>query len=369
MIVLAVPDFEPLVGGTTTQVRLLAEALGRRRLEAVVVTRRRRREWPRSERVAGLRVVRLGPPGRGVVGDKAAIAPLAVWLARRRADIDVLHSVMWLDAVTAAAAAGLLGRTLLTWGASGDAADAMRGRRSGARGSLLRRARQVALTGSMAREVEAAGLGNADVVPIAVDRERFRPPSEAERAEARAELGLPAGSFAVVYVGHLRRLKRVDLLVEAFARLVAERADARLVLAGGSRGASDDVEGELREQVARLGLASSVSFRGVGDPQPAYFAADAVVLASEREGMPNTLAEAMACGVACVAPVSAGGEALLDVVVTSNAPEDLLAELRRLAESPEERTRRGAAGVARAAAFDPEAVADRYVAIYRELGL
>jgi glycosyltransferase involved in cell wall biosynthesis len=370
MIVLAVPDFEPSVGGTTTQVALLGRALARRDLDPVVVTRRRRREWARAETVERLPVLRLGPPGRSAIGEKATAGLLAAWLTSRRRRIGVVHSVMWLDAVAAAGVAGLAGRTLLTWGAAGDAADAIRGWRGGPRRALLRRVRHVGLTDAMAREVEAAGLGAADVVPIAVDRARFHPPSADERAQARASLGLDDGAFVVAYVGHLRRLKRVDLLVEAFAQLARERPEARLTIVGGSRGAPDDVEGELRDQVRRGGLSDSVSFHGVLlDPRPTYFAADVVALASEREGMPNTLVEAMACGVPCVAPASAGGEALLETVARSNAPEDLLAELERLAASPEERQRLGAAAAARAAAFDPEAIADRYATIYRELGL
>src|SRR2546423_1025026 len=145
MIVLAVPDFEPAVGGTTTQVELLGRALLERGLSPVVVTRRRRREWPRAESIRGLPVVRVGRPGRTRAGEKAAVAPLAAWLVRRRSRVDVVHSVMWLDAVAAAGLAGLLGRTLITWGASGDAADALRGPRSRWRRALLRGARHVAL--------------------------------------------------------------------------------------------------------------------------------------------------------------------------------------------------------------------------------
>jgi len=369
MIVLAVPDFEPSIGGTTTQVALLGRALARRGLEPLVVTRRRQRDWPRTETLDSLPVLRLGPPGRSAFGEKAALAPLAAWLGLRRSRIGVVHSVMWLDAVTAASAAGLLGRTLLTWGAVGDPTDALRGWRARPRRALLGRVRSVALTDEMASEIETAGLGTADVVPIAVDRRRFRPPSVAERADARASLGLGDGDFVVAYVGHLRRLKRVDLLIEAVARLMRERPEAKLVVVGGSRGAPDDVEPELRDLVRRGGLTEVVSFHGVlEDPRRAYFAADVVALPSEREGMPNTLAEAMACGVPCVAPASAGGKALLETVAHSNAPEDLLAELRRVAATPE-RERLRAAGAERVAQLDSEAIADRYLAIYLELGL
>jgi hypothetical protein len=118
-VVFAVPDFEPAVGGTTTQTALQARALARRGYEVEVLTRRRDRAWAEVENVGGLRIQRVGPPGRGAAADKVGALALAPVLARRRGPVGVLQTQMWPDAVFAAGAAWLLPRTLVVWGARG----------------------------------------------------------------------------------------------------------------------------------------------------------------------------------------------------------------------------------------------------------
>jgi glycosyltransferase involved in cell wall biosynthesis len=222
----------------------------------------------------------------------------------------------------------------------------------------------------MRTELVSLRMPEPVVIPVAVDGAHFRPPSRDERDRARAEFGV-GPEFTVLYAGHLRALKRVDALITAFSGLSPD-TPARLVLVGGSRGAADDVEPSLREQVQRLGIASSVMFAGVlDDPRPAYWAADAFVLPSSREGMPNTLLEALACGVACVAPPSAGGDEILGrgvgLVPPTNEPADLLAALRTVADDETrggELRRRGPEHVA---AFDVETVTDAYERVLGEL--
>ena len=370
----AVPDFTPAVGGTTTQVRLLSRELASRGHDVRVVTRRRQRSWPDSEVLDAIRVDRIGPPGRRSAADKAAVLALTPWLARRRRNVRILQTVMWTDAVPAAAAALLLPRTIVGWGALGDATDALRGgtsplRRAQARlrRRLLARCEHVVLTTAMHDELASLGLERCTVVPVPLDLQRFRPPSSAEQTGARAALGLADDEVAIAYVGHLRALKRVDLLVAAVASLAGESIPVRLVLAGGSRRADDDVEDELREQVRALGLDDRVVFTGVvADPRPVLWAADVFALASEREGLPNSLLEAMACGLPCVAPASAAGDELLGGGA-GLVPADAAAlrdALRALALDAELRDRLGRLAVERAAEYDVARVADGYERLY-----
>jgi glycosyltransferase involved in cell wall biosynthesis len=373
-IVFAVPDFTPAVGGTTTQVRLLSRELASRGHDVRVVTRRRDRSWPGSEVLDSIRVDRVGPPGRGSAAEKAAALAIAPWLARRRRDVRILQTVMWTDAVPAATAARLLPRTIVAWGALGDATDALRGaasplRRTQARlrRRLLTRCEHVVLTPAMHDELASLGLERCTVLPVPLDLQRFRPPSPAERADARASLGLAGDELAIAYVGHLRALKRVDLLVAAVASLAGESIPVRLVLAGGSRGAEDDVQDELREQVHALGLEDRLVFTGVvADPRPVLWAADVFALASEREGLPNSLLEAMACGLPCVAPASAAGDELLGGgagLVPADAPA-LRDALRTLALDAELRDRLGRLASERAAEYDVARVAEGYERLY-----
>jgi teichuronic acid biosynthesis glycosyltransferase TuaC len=89
-------------------------------------------------------------------------------------------------------------------------------------------------------------------------------------------------------------VKRLDVLVDAFEAVVKQRSDAKLYLLG--EGASEQ---SIRELVDQRGLGNSIVF--VGPVQQSelpnwYRAADATVLSSESEGLPNVLRESLACG-------------------------------------------------------------------------
>jgi len=375
-VVFAVPDYAPSTGGTTTQVRLLARELAARGHDVRVVTRRRKRSWPRSEVLGALRVDRVGLPGRRTTADKGAALALLRWLVARRRRVGILQTVMWTDAVPAAAAAGLLPRTIVGWGARGDAADALRGGSSpfrriqaGLRRRLLTRCQHVVLTSAMRDELLELGLERCTILPVPLDRDRFRPPTEAERAAARGGLQLADDDFVIAYVGHLRALKRIDVLIDAVAGLASGGIAARLVVAGASRGADDDVDVDLHAQVRSLGLDEHVTFTGaVADPRGVLWAADAFALPSEREGLPNSLLEAMACGLPCVAPASAAGNELLadgaGVVPAAGDAESVQDALRSLALDPALRERIGRRAVERAAKYDVARVVDGYERLY-----
>jgi glycosyltransferase involved in cell wall biosynthesis len=376
-IVLAVPDFAPAVGGTSSHAALIASGLARRDHDVVVVTRRRDRSWPRREDIDGIPVERVGSGAVGRMGSVRMLAALARRLRSRRTEIDVLQTLMWPDSPTAAAVAGLAHRTVIAWGIGGEITDLL-GPRADRRGRLLAglrrrhaaRCAHVTLTASMEAELDAARITDRAVrIPVPVDTKAFRPPDDREREVARSDIGLDPGAFTVCYVGHLERRKGVERLVEAFARLHDERPGSRLLLVGGGREGPEDTEPQLRALVATLGLEDAVHFCGVqADPRPFLHAADVFVLPSFREGMPNALLEAMASGLPCVAPPSAGGDELIDeetgVVPPSNAPEDLLTALRALAGYPERRAAMGRQASERARAFDVESVVERFEQLY-----
>jgi glycosyltransferase involved in cell wall biosynthesis len=380
-IVFAVPEFEPAVGGTARQVGLQARELARRGHPVTIVTRRMRPEWPAFERLDAIELHRVGPPGYARRQVKLGALTLARWAARHRDQIGIYQPVMWLDALYGAGAARLLGRTLNIWAIRGDAAVAVRPgasmprRAQGAiRRTLLDRCAHLVLTESMAAELRELDVGGEiAVIPVPVDLTRFRPPVDGERSAARAALGLHDEAFTVAYVGHLQERKAVDRLIEAFRRLREEGATAaRLLIVGGSRGAPDDTEPQLRAQVAAAHLEDAVTFCGVtAEPRRVLWAADALVLPSFREGLPNSLIEAMACGVPCVAPPSAGGHELIrpdtGIVPASNRPAALLGALRQLFEDPAGRARMSAAAAARAGRYEVTAVVDEYERLYARL--
>lgn len=133
-----------------------------------------------------------------------------------------------------------------------------------------------------------------------VDLKRFRP---LPREQMRRELGLN-GAPLLLSVGNLLELKGHHLLIDALQALESRYPEARLVIVG-----QGPERRNLEERAHARGVAQRVSFAGVVPNDELarwYSAADVLVLASRREGWPNVLLEAMACGTPVVA-TSVGG--------------------------------------------------------------
>ena len=101
----------------------------------------------------------------------------------------------------------------------------------------------------------------------------------------------------------------------------------------------------MRAQAERSGLGQRVRFLGLLPPAslPAvYGAADALVLASSREGWANVLLEAMACGTPVVAsPIPGNTEVVrapeAGIVAAANTAESLAEAATRLLDAPPSR--------------------------------
>jgi len=124
------------------------------------------------------------------------------------------------------------------------------------------------------------------VLPNAVDTGRFRPATDAERAAARAELGLAGARLVVAGLGRLHPQKNWPLFLEVAGRF----PEAEFVIAG-----TGPEEGNLRKLAP-----GNVRFAGFRDARTVLAAADVFLLTSDYEGTPMTLLEAMACGVPAV---------------------------------------------------------------------
>jgi teichuronic acid biosynthesis glycosyltransferase TuaC len=172
------------------------------------------------------------------------------------------------------------------------------------------------ITVAAALKDSLVGLGvepaRVTVLRNGVDLDLFRPPDD--RARLRAELGL--ARTTLLSVGHLIERKGHHLVIAALAEL----PQAELLIVG--EGPEDAA---LKALARAQGLADRVRFMGAL-PHHAlprlYAAADALVLASSREGWANVLLEAMACGTPVVATRIWG----TPEVVTERAAGVLVAE-------------------------------------------
>ena len=165
-----------------------------------------------------------------------------------------------------------------------------------------------------------------------------------------------SGSVSLVCVARLSQVKRIDLLLDALALLAQAHTSWRCALVGGG-----PLEQELRAQTRKLGLDSLVRFEGhVEDVRPFLAGADVFVLPSDKEGLPLSVAEAMAMGIPCVA-TDVGGTAEIVVhgrtglLVKPGSSKDLRDALEYMIVHHEERRRMGMqAGKWVAAHFDME---------------
>lgn len=150
--------------------------------------------------------------------------------------------------------------------------------------------------------VRASREERITVIPNGLDLGRFQPSDEV-RATMRARLGAGDACFVWLAVGRLEEEKDYPLMFAAFAQ-VAKVRDTRLVIAG--KGSQRAVLEQLSQQ---LGIADKVDFLGVSDNVAGLMnAADALVLSSAWEGLPNVLIEAAAMELPCVA-TDVGGSA------------------------------------------------------------
>jgi teichuronic acid biosynthesis glycosyltransferase TuaC len=135
-------------------------------------------------------------------------------------------------------------------------------------------------------EVVALGVDARRVTSLrnGVDLQLFQP---TERSASK--------QFTLLTVGHLVPVKAQELIIGALLLLPG----VRLVVAG------DGPNRPMLEQLARsLDVAGRVEFLGAvpqAELRGHYGAADALVLASSREGWANVLLESMACGTPVVA--------------------------------------------------------------------
>ncbi|TFH03187.1 MAG: glycosyltransferase [Candidatus Thorarchaeota archaeon] len=115
-----------------------------------------------------------------------------------------------------------------------------------------------------------------------------------ERGALRAKLGIDPDWPIVLYLGRIHRIKGLDLLLTAFAVLVKELKDIRLILAGPDDGFLTD----LRNRARALEIEDRVIATGPiygRDKLEAFIDADVYVLPSSYEMFPNTVLEALAC--------------------------------------------------------------------------
>ena len=210
------------------------------------------------------------------------------------------------------------------------------------------------------------------VCPEGVDCERFHPDTRdpALRASLLARTGGAEQSILLLYSGRLSPEKNLDLLVDAMARLNnIPEPDCRLIVAG---------DGPLSSHLhGRLGAVARGRFAFLGhisnrvELARLYATCDVFVHPNPREPFGIAPLEAMASGLALVAPNSGGVLSYADAECAWLAPADPISFAAAISEAadPGERNARSIAGRKAAERHDWPIVAKRLFDFYDRLAM
>ena len=184
----------------------------------------------------------------------------------------------------------------------------------------------VAVSGALGKELSDLGVdaSKIHVLPNGVDLKCFHP---GDRSAARQKLGISGVTFLTV--GMLIKEKGHDVAIRALEQMPG----AKLIVIG-----AGPYEDDLRQLAKNLSLESRVQFAGRLEPRALleyYQAADAVILASVREGMPNVVLESIACGTPVIATDVGGipeviGEPELGALLVDREPVSIARAWQKL---------------------------------------
>lgn len=188
------------------------------------------------------------------------------------------------------------------------------------------------------------------------------------RAAARAALGWADDDVVVASVANLRANKDHPTLFRAASIALAEEPRLRFVAIG-----QGPLEEQLRAELGSHGLGDRFAMLGYHDDPPAVLAgADVFTLSSRHEGLPISLLEAMAMGLApALTRVGGVPEVVTDgvdgLLVPPADPAALAAAYVALARDPARRAALGAVARRRAGDFDIARTARLVEGRYRSL--
>jgi teichuronic acid biosynthesis glycosyltransferase TuaC len=179
---------------------------------------------------------------------------------------------------------------------------------------------------SVAERIKAVTGKNPLCVYGVLDLDEFSPVPD--KIPERKELNLPPDKTIALYAGYLTKRKGVYDLLEAIYRVQKKCPDILPVICG-----SGPEETAMSRLIHKKGMEHSVHMAGEIEPEQMkkwMQASDLFVLASHTEGMPNVVAEAMACGLPVVTTAVGGlPEAVGDCDGAILVPPENIEELEK----------------------------------------
>lgn len=196
------------------------------------------------------------------------------------------------------------------------------------------------------------------VIPNGIDTNIFYP---AENFELTKPL-------KILTVGRLIRRKRIDLLIEAVAKLNQSGLEAEFTIAG-----DGNLMEELQTLAQTLGIPEKIYFLCNVPPEKmpeVYRNHHLFVMASLHEGMSNAMLEAMASGLPIITSSCEGVEELIDengIIIRPTTKEAFAEAIGKLAQDKNARVKMAAAACQKAEIFTWKAAAAQYLQTYNYL--
>jgi len=369
--------FDPEYSGAALQALTLARELRQRGHHVEFVTNR----WPglaETGEVDGFFVRRLEPGRWRKHREFRLWFHLSRYIWQRRRDFDIVHSH---GAYYTHAFIGPLGRVaglkslVKASLANDDLLDLNLPLIGYLHRMMLRRIdAYVGISQDLVQEFRDGGLGTDKIhhIPNGVDTNLFQPRPHDQRVALREKLGLPADRPVALYVGVLDPRKNIEWLADQWVKHRAFGSDGLLVAVGPQ--SREDTDGALRGRLAALGAAHPDLFALHGfstDILSYYQSADALILPSLKEGLPNVVLEAMACGLPCVAARASGSRELIvegkNGFTYAHGNVQEMGEAVRRCLSPEGVMLGTQAREMAQTQYSIQAIADRYETLYAQL--
>lgn len=233
----------------------------------------------------------------------------------------------------------------------------------------LVKAAAVIVPSSYLEEVFADFGVSVQVIPNIVDISVFSP-DDRGLAEAGAVPGNGARVFTFVITRNLERIYGLDIALGALARVVTEVPQARLLIAG-----SGPERVTLEARAEELGIAGNVEFLGRLERVAVaalYRRADAVLNPARVDNMPNSVIEALACGVPVISSNVGGVPHIVDdgetaLLVPPDDEAALAHAMLRLYGDGELRQHLSSNGIAAAGRYTWQQVGPRWLATYGDV--
>ncbi len=195
-------------------------------------------------------------------------------------------------------------------------------------------------------EKEGISKDRIDVLYNGIDLSRYSVENYSRSPGIRNEIGATHDEAIVGIVSNLnRRVKRVDVFVQAAAEILGKGINALFIVVG-----EGPLKSELQHQGMELGIAHKLRFVGSKDNVVPYIQSfNIAVNSSESEGFSNAVLEYMACGIPAVATSFGGSsESVINgetgLLVRPNNPAEMADAIITLLKDPVKARSMGARG-------------------------